>query len=166
MSIIWRRTHPRSRLVPGDSELTSTVKFDAKGLAGGSPRADAGVCVRAASPRHHRRRRGGRRLRRGAPGADRRRARQADRAGGARRAREHAAGRAGARRARAATAGPARFLGADSLGAVRAGKLADLVLLDADPLADIRGTRRIVAVIFDGRLLSAPPTDSLRPRRP
>jgi imidazolonepropionase-like amidohydrolase len=51
-----------------------------------------------------------------------------------------------------ATINPARFLGAtDSLGAVAPGKLADLVLLDADPLADIHNTTRIVAVFTTGR---------------
>ncbi|HYR06185.1 MAG TPA: amidohydrolase family protein, partial [Longimicrobium sp.] len=45
---------------------------------------------------------------------------------------------------RAATLGPARYLGAaDSMGTVAAGRVADLVLLDADPLHDIRNTRRI-----------------------
>jgi imidazolonepropionase-like amidohydrolase len=40
---------------------------------------------------------------------------------------------------RAATLHPAQCLGAtDSLGTMAPGKLADLVLLDADPLADIR----------------------------
>jgi imidazolonepropionase-like amidohydrolase len=54
---------------------------------------------------------------------------------------------------RAATYNPAEFLGAlDSLGTVTQGKVADLVLLDADPLADIRNTRRISAVIANGRL--------------
>jgi hypothetical protein len=54
----------------------------------------------------------------------------------------------------AATVRPARFLGlADSLGTVEVGKVADLVLLDADPLADIRNTRRIHAVVTNGRLL-------------
>lgn len=54
---------------------------------------------------------------------------------------------------RMATLDPARFLGAtDSLGTVAAGKLADLVLLDADPLANIANTTRIHAVIANGRL--------------
>ncbi len=54
---------------------------------------------------------------------------------------------------RAATYNPAEFLGAlDSLGTVTPGKLADLVLLDADPLSDIRNTRRISAVIANGRV--------------
>lgn len=54
-----------------------------------------------------------------------------------------------------ATLNPARFLGAnDSLGTVAPGKLADLVLLDADPLADIHNSERIVAVFAAGRYFS------------
>jgi imidazolonepropionase-like amidohydrolase len=57
---------------------------------------------------------------------------------------------------RAATYNPAEYLGAlDSLGTISEGKLADLVLLDADPLADITNTRRISAVIANGRLFDA-----------
>jgi hypothetical protein len=53
----------------------------------------------------------------------------------------------------AATYNPAEYLGAlDSLGTVARGKVADLVLLDADPLRDIHNTRRISAVIANGRL--------------
>lgn len=53
-----------------------------------------------------------------------------------------------------ATINPARFLERDSLqGAVEAGKRADLVLLDADPLADIGNTRRIAAVVLRGKLI-------------
>ena len=55
---------------------------------------------------------------------------------------------------RAATLNPAKFLGLDkTLGSVEQGKIADLVLLDADPLADIRNTQKINAVISNGRLL-------------
>jgi hypothetical protein len=54
---------------------------------------------------------------------------------------------------RTATYNPAEYLNAlDSLGTVAAGKIADLVLLDANPLADIRNTRRINAVIANGHL--------------
>ena len=54
---------------------------------------------------------------------------------------------------RAATSNAALFLGlADSLGTIEAGKIANLVLLEADPLQDIRNTRRIVAVIAEGRV--------------
>jgi imidazolonepropionase-like amidohydrolase len=53
---------------------------------------------------------------------------------------------------RAATLGPAECLGlADKLGTVEAGKLADLVLLSADPLADIGNTRAIALVLVGGR---------------
>jgi imidazolonepropionase-like amidohydrolase len=54
---------------------------------------------------------------------------------------------------RTATYNPAEFLGAlDSLGTVTQGKIADLLLLDANPLTDIRNTRRIAVVIANGRV--------------
>lgn len=57
---------------------------------------------------------------------------------------------------RAGTLNPARYLGAaDSMGTVAAGRVADLLLLDADPLQDIRNTLRIFAVVHDGRLIDA-----------
>ena len=56
---------------------------------------------------------------------------------------------------RAATSVPARWLGADSLGVIAPGRRADLVLLDADPLADIRNTSRIAGILADGRWIDA-----------
>jgi imidazolonepropionase-like amidohydrolase len=54
----------------------------------------------------------------------------------------------------AATRDPARFVGQEKdLGTVEPGKLADLILLDADPLADIHNTTKIAAVVANGRLL-------------
>ncbi|HEY9384201.1 MAG TPA: amidohydrolase family protein [Gemmatimonadales bacterium] len=54
---------------------------------------------------------------------------------------------------RAATLEPARYFGSlDSAGSVAPGRRADLVLLDANPLLDIRNTRRIHAVVAAGRL--------------
>jgi imidazolonepropionase-like amidohydrolase len=54
----------------------------------------------------------------------------------------------------AATRDPARFLGQEKdLGTVERGKVADLVLLDADPLADIHNTTKIAAVMVNGKLL-------------
>ena len=51
-----------------------------------------------------------------------------------------------------ATLEPARFLGReDRAGTVQPGRTADLVVLDADPLHDIRNTTRIHAVMVEGR---------------
>ncbi|GIW56517.1 MAG: amidohydrolase [Nitrospiraceae bacterium] len=59
---------------------------------------------------------------------------------------------------RAATPDAARFLGlADSLGRIAAGQLADLILLEANPLEDVRNLQRIKAVVANGRWLSSPP---------
>jgi hypothetical protein len=76
---------------------------------------------------------------------------------------------------RTATYNPAEYLGAlDSLGTVSPGKLADLVLLEANPLLDIRNTRRVSAVIANGilfdraaraRLLAHVET-ALKPQKP
>jgi imidazolonepropionase-like amidohydrolase len=63
---------------------------------------------------------------------------------------------------RGATLEPARIVGvAASLGTIEKGKLADLVLLERNPLADIAQTRRIVAVIANGRLLNRAALDRL-----
>jgi imidazolonepropionase-like amidohydrolase len=52
----------------------------------------------------------------------------------------------------AATRNPARYLGSlHSFGTVEKGKTADLVLLDANPLDDIRNTTRISGVIVGDR---------------
>jgi amidohydrolase family protein len=65
-----------------------------------------------------------------------------------------------------ATLNPARVLElANTLGTVEPGKLADLVLLDANPLEDIRNTRRIRAVIADGRLYRRAELDGLLVKR-
>jgi predicted amidohydrolase len=61
-----------------------------------------------------------------------------------------------------ATRNPARFLGLEKqLGIVRKGNTADLLLLDADPLADIRNTMRIHAVVLNGRLLDRAALDRM-----
>jgi hypothetical protein len=50
-----------------------------------------------------------------------------------------------------ATLNPARFFAAtDSLGSVAPGRLADLVLLDADPLVNITNTEKICASYLVG----------------
>jgi imidazolonepropionase-like amidohydrolase len=57
---------------------------------------------------------------------------------------------------RTATVNPAiLFNRTDQLGGVQVGKLADLVLLDADPLIDINNTRQVWAVVVNGRLVDA-----------
>jgi imidazolonepropionase-like amidohydrolase len=61
-----------------------------------------------------------------------------------------------------ATSNPAKFFGTESTqGSIAKGKLADLVLLDADPLADIHNTRKIAAVIANGHLYDRPALDAL-----
>ncbi|MGB7212881.1 MAG: amidohydrolase family protein [Gemmatimonadales bacterium] len=56
---------------------------------------------------------------------------------------------------RAATSVAAALIGADSLGTLEPGKVADLLVLDADPRADIRNTRKIRKVILGGAVLDA-----------
>ena len=52
----------------------------------------------------------------------------------------------------AATAGGAAVMGrADELGTLAPGKLADFLILEADPLADIRHTQRIAKVVKGGK---------------
>ena len=58
----------------------------------------------------------------------------------------------------AATRNPARFMGRENeLGTIEKGKLADLVLLDANPLKDITNTRRMNAVIYRRNCIRGPP---------
>ncbi len=54
----------------------------------------------------------------------------------------------------AATSGAARVLGRDGdLGRIAPGYVADLVVVDGDPLADVSNLRRVVLVVQDGRLV-------------
>lgn len=71
---------------------------------------------------------------------------------------------------RTATYEVAQFLNSD-VGIVAVGKLADLVLLDADPTADVRNLRRVRGVILRGKWVEVPtmgtsPSDSRSTTRP
>lgn len=62
----------------------------------------------------------------------------------------------------AATRHPAELLGrSHELGTIEPGKVADLVLLDQNPLEEIGNTKRIDSVIANGRLFRRPELDSL-----
>jgi imidazolonepropionase-like amidohydrolase len=61
-----------------------------------------------------------------------------------------------------ATLNPAIFLGRTAdLGTIEAGKLADLVLLDANPLDDIANTQKIRAAVVNGRYVDRAALDAL-----
>jgi hypothetical protein len=63
---------------------------------------------------------------------------------------------------RTATINPARFLKKErELGTIEKGKLADLVLLYANPLQNISNVKRIAAVVVNGRLLERTALDAL-----
>jgi len=65
---------------------------------------------------------------------------------------------------RTATINPARYLNWDKvMGSVDEGKIADLVILDGDPLQDIRNTRKVRSVVLNGRFLDRQALDSLVP---
>jgi hypothetical protein len=62
----------------------------------------------------------------------------------------------------AATTNAARFQAADdSLGQIAPGMIADLVLLEENPLSDIRNTSQIRSVVLDGTLLDRVTLDSI-----
>jgi len=67
---------------------------------------------------------------------------------------------------RVATLFGAEGIGVDNdLGSIEAGKIADLVILDADPLADIRNTAAIHRVMKNGRLYDGETLDEVYPRQ-
>jgi len=63
---------------------------------------------------------------------------------------------------RSATIDAARFSGkAQEYGSIEVGKVADMVLLDANPLADIRSTQQIAGLFFNGHYLNRAALDKL-----
>jgi imidazolonepropionase-like amidohydrolase len=63
---------------------------------------------------------------------------------------------------RTATVNPARYLNEmDKYGSVSVGKMADFVILDADPTIDIRNTRKINAVVSNGNFLDRIALDAM-----
>jgi imidazolonepropionase-like amidohydrolase len=61
-----------------------------------------------------------------------------------------------------ATYNPARFLEKDKeMGTIEKGKIADLVLLDANPLEDIKNTTKIAAVVYGGKLFPKTSLDAM-----
>lgn len=67
---------------------------------------------------------------------------------------------------RAGTIGSAEAIGhAADVGSIEPGKFADLLVLDADPLTDIRNTRAIRWVMKNGRLYDAATLDEVWPAR-
>ena len=65
---------------------------------------------------------------------------------------------------RVATLDGARAIGLDNdLGSIKAGKLADLVVLDANPLENLRNTNKIAYVLKNGRMYQADTLDEVLP---
>jgi imidazolonepropionase-like amidohydrolase len=60
-----------------------------------------------------------------------------------------------------ATSNPAKFLGRNDSGKIEASCVADLLLLDANPLENIRNTEKIDAVIANGRFFDRAALDQL-----
>ena len=61
-----------------------------------------------------------------------------------------------------ATINPAHFLGReDTQGTIEVGKRADLILLDANPLVDIRNVAHIENVVVRGKLVTKQAIDKI-----
>ncbi|EKE87669.1 amidohydrolase family protein [Idiomarina xiamenensis] len=68
---------------------------------------------------------------------------------------------------RTATIDPAREFGMDhQLGSIENGKLADIIVIDGDPLSDIRVTDKVTHTMVNGRLFDAETMNQLSPQAP
>jgi imidazolonepropionase-like amidohydrolase len=68
---------------------------------------------------------------------------------------------------RAATLDGARYLGLDhEIGSIEVGKLADLVVLDRNPLEDIRGSEAVSMVMLNGRVYGAATMNEIGSSKP
>ncbi len=66
----------------------------------------------------------------------------------------------------ASTLDGAKYIGMDhELGSIKAGKLADLVILNADPLADIRNSDQVSHVMINGRLYESASMNQIYPEQ-
>lgn len=64
-----------------------------------------------------------------------------------------------------ATINPAKYLNKETeLGSVAPGKIADLVLVEANPLQDIRNLQKVRAVVLNGRFLDRAELDQMSPQ--
>jgi imidazolonepropionase-like amidohydrolase len=63
----------------------------------------------------------------------------------------------------AATAWPAEAMGWDEIGTLEAGKLADLIAVSGDPLADIRAVKQVPLVILEGEVVKHEPGSAAAP---
>src|SRR5262249_14879544 len=67
---------------------------------------------------------------------------------------------------RCATINGAKYLGLDAeIGSLEKGKLADLIVLDKNPLENIRNTESIAMVMLNGRLYDAKTLNEAATRR-